>query len=123
LAEQLQEARATVDAVAQEVRAFTERAEFDPQELEELNQRKTLLQTLKRKYGATVADILAYRDKSAAEIAAYDQRDERLDALRQQREQLQVRARAAAEKLSAKRRNAALRSWRSRCRRRCRILG
>lgn len=107
LAEQLQGARATVDAVAQEVRAFTERTEFDPQELEELNQRKTLLQTLKRKYGATVADILAYREKSAAEIAAYDQRDERLEALRQQRDQLQARARAAAEKLSTKRRSAA----------------
>lgn len=104
LAEQLNEARASVDAVAQEVRTFTERAEFDPQEIEELNQRKALLQTLRRKYGAGVAEILAYRDKAAGEIAAYDQRDERLDALRKQREQLGAQAQAAAEKLSAKRR-------------------
>lgn len=103
LAEQLNEARTAVDAVAQEVRGFTDRVEFDPQELEELNQRKALLQTLKRKYGASVDEILAYREKAATELAAYDQRDERLEALRAQRQQVLGQARAAAEKLSAKR--------------------
>lgn len=107
LAEQLQEARAAVDAVAQEVRAFTDRVEFDPRELDELNQRKTLLQTFKRKYGASVVEILAYRDKAAAEIAAYDQRDERLEALRAQRDQLRNQAQAVAQKLSAKRKSGA----------------
>lgn len=103
LAEQLNEARTAVDAIAQEVRGFTERVEFDPLELEELNQRKTLLQTLKRKYGGTVGEILAYREKAANELATHDQRDERLDALRMQRDQVLTQARAVAEKLSIKR--------------------
>jgi DNA repair protein RecN (Recombination protein N) len=107
LADQLGEARAAVEAVAQEVRTFTERAEFDPRELEELNQRKTLIQTLKRKYGASVDEILAYREKAAGEIAAYDQRDERLDALRKQLAQTRAEALSIAEKLSAKRKSGA----------------
>lgn len=107
LAEQLNQARAEVDAVAQEVRAYTERAEFDPKEIEELNQRKALLQALKRKYGASVEEILAYREKAAGEIAAYDQRDERLEGLRRQRAQLAAQAQATAEKLRAKRKTGA----------------
>jgi len=104
LADQLNDARTAVDAIAQEVRGFTERVEFDAQELEDLNQRKTLLQTLKRKYGGSVDEILAYRDKAAGELAAHDQRDERLEALRKQRDQVLAQAQATAEKLSAKRR-------------------
>jgi len=107
LAEQLNEARTVTAAVAEEVRAFTEIVEYDPQELEELNQRKTLIQTLKRKYGGTLDEVLAYREKAAAEIAAYDTRDERLESLRAQLVEATRAAQALAEKLSAKRRAAA----------------
>ena len=50
--------------------------------LEELNQRRALLSSLKRKYGASVAEVLTYRDTAAAELTALENRDTVLEELR-----------------------------------------
>ena len=42
--------------------------EFDPARLNEVEQRLALLQTLKRKYGTTVEEILAYYEKIKNEL-------------------------------------------------------
>lgn len=107
LAQQLAEAMATVEAVAAEVRAYTEQVEYDPEELNRLNQRMSQLQDLKRKYGRTIDEILAYREKAVGEIADYAQRDERLEALRAEFARLQGAAETAAKDLSKKRLKAA----------------
>lgn len=82
LASQLSEVESAIQALSDELRHFAERMEFDPEELETLNRRKTLIQDLKRKYGASVEEVLAYREETQAKIDAYEQRDARLEALR-----------------------------------------
>ena len=42
---------------------------YDPDELDQIESRLASLQTLKRKYGATIAEILAYRAKIGEELA------------------------------------------------------
>lgn len=106
LVDRAERARTELEDLAAEVRRFSEIEEFDPEELEEVNQRLALLSNLKRKYGDSVEAILAYRDKAAAEIEQYAQRDERLAALRKECEALQVRAVEKAESLSKKRKAA-----------------
>ena len=107
LAAQLAEARTQIEAVAAEVRGYTEAVEFDPGELEELNQRQALLSALKRKYGDDIEAVLAYREKAAAELAAYEGRDACLETLRTEQAALDTRVRAAAERLSKKRKSTA----------------
>lgn len=109
LAAQLAETRTSVEAVAAELRGYTEQLEFDPDELERLNARLTLLRDLKRKYGGSVDEILAYREKAAAQIESFDRRDERLADLRVRREKMLREAVQAAEELSKKRAAAAQR--------------
>jgi DNA repair protein RecN (Recombination protein N) len=103
----LQEARAQVEAVAETLRGNLSDTEYDPAELDTLHRRQNIINDLKRKYGADIAEILAYRDRAAAELAGYDSRDARLAELREQEARLRGEATEAAQALSAVRRKAA----------------
>lgn len=107
LVEQLRDVRANIEAVAAEVRVYTEEVEYDPDELNALNQRLSLIGTLKRKYGDCIESILAYRDKVAGEIAGFEQKDERLAELQRERDNLFAETRSFAKALSEKRKKAA----------------
>ncbi|MFP4502092.1 MAG: DNA repair protein RecN [Candidatus Hydrogenedentota bacterium] len=107
LAERLAGVRAEAEEIAGEVRAIGQALEYDPEELERLNERLTLIRDLKRKYGADIAEVLTYREQASAKIAAYDQRDERLAELAAQCQQLQAAAEQAARALSKTRKAAA----------------
>lgn len=107
LLEQLNEARTTVEAVAMEVREVGEGVDFDEQALEELNQRKTLLQDLKRKYGDTIEAIRTYCTKATEELAGYENRDARMAELSAEAAQCLDKAMKVAAKLHKKRVTAA----------------
>ncbi len=107
LATQLTDAQAAIDAIAAEIRGYTEGLSFDPQELDELNQRNSLLGDLKRKYGNSVEEILAYREKIAAELDGYENRDEHLAVLKAQAETQLAALTASGKKLTKKRKKAA----------------
>jgi DNA repair protein RecN (Recombination protein N) len=107
LARRLSAVRGDLEDISGELRNFAERLEFDPQELDTLNARQALIGSLKRKYGGSVEEILAYRAQAADKVAAYEGRDERLETLRQQRDVLSSKALDAAQSLSRKRQAAA----------------
>lgn len=109
LADHLEAARGVVESVAMGARARAEHIEFDPQALDAINTRLALIGDLKRKYGANIEEILAYRETAAREVDAYVRRDERLGALRRERQGLARAADQAAKDLSNKRRTAAKR--------------
>ena len=54
---------------------------FEPGMLDEIETRLELISTLKRKYGANIAQILAYRDKCASELDLIDNAEERREQL------------------------------------------
>jgi DNA repair protein RecN (Recombination protein N) len=69
--------------VAAELRAAGEAIEEDPERLESVRERRQLLRDLRRKYGDTLADVLAEGDRlrdRLAELEDHDRRAAELDA-------------------------------------------
>lgn len=63
--------------------------EFDPQRLNELEERLELIRTLKRRHRVdSISELLAYAERAAAELASIDSSDERLAELNQQQDRL-----------------------------------
>jgi DNA repair protein RecN (Recombination protein N) len=82
-------------------------AEFDPQELERIEERLFALRAAGRKYAVPVDELNALGRRYAADLALIDAGAERLAALERDAREAAARYRAAAEALSAARRKAA----------------
>jgi DNA repair protein RecN (Recombination protein N) len=81
LAERLRGARAELADAGRELARYAEGVEGDPARLTEVEERLARLERLRRKYGADAEEILAFRERAAAELAATASDDERLAAL------------------------------------------
>lgn len=74
---------AELDDLGGELRGTVERIEGDPLRLEETRARLRLLAELRRKYGDSLAEVIAYRDdldRRVADLAAHDERATALEA-------------------------------------------
>ncbi len=105
--QQLAAARATVQDVAATVRDYAERIDASPERLAEIEDRLALLDRLKRKYGATLADVIAFGEESARKLDEIDNRDEILKSLRVEFVRVADAYRSAARALTAERSAAA----------------
>ena len=81
-AQQLQSARATVGDVSASLRDYAEGINASPERLAEIEDRLALLDRLKRKYGQTVAEVIAFGEDVARKLAEVEDRDEILKTLR-----------------------------------------
>ena len=81
--------------------------EADPSRLEEVESRLALIDKLKRKYGSTVDEILAFLATVQADLEAVQTAGERRAQLEKERSRLAVAYESAAGKLSAARQAAA----------------
>lgn len=66
-----------------ELRSYRERIAFSPERQEEVNQRLVAIQSLKRKYGASIEEILRFRERAAAEnesITSSEQRRSEIES-------------------------------------------
>jgi DNA repair protein RecN (Recombination protein N) len=108
-AQQLASARATVADVGQQARDFAEKIQASPERLDEIEDRLALIDRLKRKYGATVAEILAYGEQVRDKLNEIENRDQLLADLTAQLAQAAKAYRAAAEALTEHRAAAARR--------------
>jgi DNA repair protein RecN (Recombination protein N) len=106
-AHQLASARATVEDVAETVREFGEGIQSSPERLAEIEDRLALLDRLKRKYGASVAEVIAYGQDVANKLSEIDNRDAVLADLRKQLADGAAAYRREAELLTAARTAAA----------------
>lgn len=68
LSERVEELTYLLQDVAAETREYRDRVEADPARLEVVEDRLALLKQLQRKYGASIDDILTYREQAAAEL-------------------------------------------------------
>ncbi len=100
---------ATIEDVAAAVRARREAIEFDPVRFEEIEERLALIATLKRKYGNTIEDVLAFCVGREEAVRKITHRDEELARLCGEIAALESKLRAKAEALSAERKKAAKR--------------
>jgi DNA repair protein RecN (Recombination protein N) len=97
-AQQLAAAKATVEDVSAEVRDFADTINATPERLEEIEDRLEALDRLKRKYGKTLAEVIAFGAEATARLAEVENRDALLVELAaQQQAEAEVFLRAAAE--------------------------
>ena len=102
---------AQVDDLAREARHYREAIQYSPKRLNAVEERLDLIKRLKRKYGATIGEVLAFGERAAKELDGLEHASERIEVLRRRRRSLAARdrsgghrsiggAQAAAEKLS-----------------------
>ena len=82
LADSLREAGFVLEDVARTARDYRDGVEFDPEELEQDQERMSALQGLLRAYGPRMCDVLAARDEAADLVSAVDDAAERERAAR-----------------------------------------
>ncbi len=70
-----------VREIARSLRGYAENVEFNAERLDEVQARLNLLARLRRKYGESLEEVIAYGQRAAAELAALDQSDEELARL------------------------------------------
>ncbi|MBR2096889.1 MAG: DNA repair protein RecN [Prevotella sp.] len=94
--------------IAQEVSSHLERIEFDPAEMDAVNNRLDKLYDLEKKYHVeTVEELIAKRDELSQQLNNIDNSDEALSALEQQLTKLQAQAEKEADALTKLRTKAA----------------
>lgn len=100
LVEQLQSAFYQAEDVAFQLRDYRDGIESDPEQLAYVEDRLDLINGLKRKYGETIPDILAYLEQTINERDKIENRDELLIELKQKEEALFRQALQLAYELS-----------------------
>ena len=92
---------------AREVDRYAAAIEADPAELSKIESRLDALQSLKRKYGATVEDVIAFGEQASARLTELRNREEREAGLDAEIARASAAMDSAAEKLTGARRSAA----------------
>ena len=70
-----------LQAIEEGINDYVEDLELDPGEAARLEERIHVLETLKRKYGRTVAEVMAFGADAAAKLAKIEGRDEEVERL------------------------------------------
>jgi DNA repair protein RecN (Recombination protein N) len=98
-----------VGDVSSTVRDYAETIQSSPDRLEEIEDRLAALDRLKRKYGATLSEVVAYGEEVAGKIAEIENRDEIIKRLRIELTAAEANYSIAAAVLSSERKAASLR--------------
>ena len=105
--QQLASARATVGDVASPLRDYAEGIDASPERLAEIEDRLALIDRLKRKYGHTVAEVIAFGEDVTQKLSEVEDRDEILKTLRAALETAAAEYKKAAAALTTQRKTAA----------------
>ncbi|HXI72978.1 MAG TPA: DNA repair protein RecN [Verrucomicrobiae bacterium] len=97
------QAGATLRELQTELSHYAEKVDVDPAQLQQLEERMDLLRTLKRKYGATLAEVIAFGVEAKEKLNALESRDAELARLNEALEKLDAEILGAGKKLSAAR--------------------
>src|ERR1035441_9194769 len=106
-AQQLESARATLGDLSAGLRDYAEGIDASPERLAEIEDRLAALDRLKRKYGKTIAEVIAFGEEVERKLAEVEDRDGILKALHAALDEAATAYRAAASALSAQRKAAA----------------
>lgn len=107
LASELVEISLRTDEAAAELGRYADGIERDPERLAEVDDRLDMIKNLKKKYGETIEDILAFRDQAAEELAGLELAGQSADELEKKAAELGREAARLALALDEKRRGGA----------------
>ena len=95
-----------VEDLAESVRSYRDRIEFNPERLNQVEERLAVIRSLQRKYGETIADVLAFAERAGRELETIEHSGERIDELEADEERLLRDLGRLGADLSARRREA-----------------
>src|SRR5947209_14209390 len=93
--------------IARALSAYAEKLDLDPQQLDALEQRVSLFETLKRKYGGSIAEVIAFGERAAQRMRKIEGRDAELERLAKEIENIRAQMKRAGEALGKLRAKAA----------------
>ena len=85
--------------IARALSTYAEKLDLDPQQLVALEQRVSLFETLKRKYGGSIADVIAFGERAAERMRKIEGRDAELERLAKEIENIRAQMNQAGEAL------------------------
>ncbi len=100
---QLDSARITLEDVATTLRDFADGIDASPERLAEVEDRLAVLDKLRRKYGKSLEDVLAFQEDIAGKLNDIDNKDEVLAALRKEMAEAKITYLDEARSLSKRR--------------------
>jgi DNA repair protein RecN (Recombination protein N) len=93
--------------IARALSVYTEKLDLDPEQLTALEQRVSLFETLKRKYGGSIAEVIAFGERAAERMQKIEGRDAELERLVKEIENVRSHMNRAGEALHKLRTKAA----------------
>jgi len=94
-----------LEDIIEEVRKRRDTAEYNPEELERIDERLAMISMLEKKYGVlSIGEVMAYAAQAGKRLEGFDNRDEERRKLAADREALQVEVVAEASELGRIRR-------------------
>ena len=114
-AERLTEFRYEIEDIAETVQGYAEEDEDPTARLNKIEARLSMISKLKRKYGADVSEIIAFREKAQNELDNIDNADVIREDLEKQCEHLEKKAAALADSIHEKRKTASVSIERAVC--------
>ena len=85
--------------IARVLSAYAEKLDLDPEQLAALEQRVSLFETLKRKYGGSIAEVIAFGERATERIQKIEGRDAELERLAKEIDNVRVQMTRAGEAL------------------------
>jgi DNA repair protein RecN (Recombination protein N) len=103
LTELQEQAVGTLRELQTELSRYADKVDVDPARLAELDERLNLVHSLKRKYGATLTEVIAFGADAKAKLQSLESRDAELARINGVRAKLDAQLQQAGKKLSASR--------------------
>jgi len=85
--------------IARALSAYAEKLDLDPEQLAALEQRVSLFETLKRKYGGSIGQVIAFGDRAAERMRKIEGRDTELERLAKEIDNVRTQMNRAGEAL------------------------
>ena len=96
-----------LEDLAFSMRDYAGSIEFDPYRLDEIEKRIHEINGLKRKYGSSIEEIIAFHDEIERELQSFDDREERIEKLEGRSIELRKQLEQISRKLSDQRKHLA----------------
>ena len=109
LAQQIEDALSSVSDIAYELRGYLEEIEFNPNRLDQIEERLDLFNRLKRKYGGSLASALTHLEASVSELEKVEGVDEQIGEVKEKISQMKQLLSEYGLELSDQRKLAAVR--------------
>ncbi len=96
----------SVEEMGRTLRQYRETVEHDPERLLEIEERLSLIHELKRKYGPSIEEVIAFGGQAAEELDTITHSEERIARLQEQSERLAEEIGALGARMSQRRQEA-----------------